>query len=71
MLTQPFFFLGDIALRFLDYCKNVHNDNTATVQLVDINPHMLGEGEKRFQKTPYANSKTSLDKGLHETKICY
>lgn len=49
--------IGDIALRFLDYCKNVHHDNTATVKLVDINPHMLGEGEKRFQKTPYAHSK--------------
>lgn len=49
--------IGDIALRFLDYCKNVHHDNTATVKLVDINPHMLGEGEKRFKTTPYANSK--------------
>ncbi|GAN08311.1 conserved hypothetical protein [Mucor ambiguus] len=47
---------GDIALKFLDYCKNVHHDNTATVKLVDINAHMLGEGEKRFQKTPYAHT---------------
>ncbi|KAI9283319.1 UbiE/COQ5 methyltransferase [Sporodiniella umbellata] len=47
---------GDIALRFLDYCKNVHRDNTATVKLVDINPHMLGEGEKRFKTTAYAHT---------------
>ncbi|KAL9536768.1 hypothetical protein MBANPS3_012382 [Mucor bainieri] len=47
---------GDIALKFLDYCKNVHHDNTATVKLVDINAHMLREGEKRFQKTPYAHT---------------
>lgn len=52
--------LGDIALKFLDYCKNVHHDNTATVKLVDINAHMLGEGEKRFQKTPYAHSKLKI-----------
>jgi hypothetical protein len=49
--------IGDIGLRFLEYCKNIHHDNTATVKLVDINPHMLGEGEKRFQTTPYAHSK--------------
>jgi 2-methoxy-6-polyprenyl-1,4-benzoquinol methylase len=49
--------IGDIALRFLDYCKNVHQDSTASVTLVDINPHMLGEGEKRFKTTPYAHSK--------------
>ncbi|KAG0741894.1 hypothetical protein G6F57_006870 [Rhizopus arrhizus] len=48
---------GDIALRFLDYCKNVHQDSTASVTLVDINPHMLGEGEKRFKTTPYAHTK--------------
>ncbi|EIE88698.1 hypothetical protein G6F46_006208 [Rhizopus delemar] len=47
---------GDIALRFLNYCKNVHRDNTASVTLVDINPHMLGEGEKRFKTTPYAHT---------------
>ncbi|KAI9481338.1 MAG: UbiE/COQ5 methyltransferase [Benjaminiella poitrasii] len=47
---------GDIALKFLDYCKNIHHDNTATVKLVDINAHMLEEGKKRFQKTQYANT---------------
>lgn len=48
---------GDIALRFLDYCRNVHGDSTASVTMVDINPHMLREGQKRFESTPYAHSK--------------
>ncbi|KAI8968412.1 UbiE/COQ5 methyltransferase [Mycotypha africana] len=39
-----------------EYCKRVHGDNTATVKLVDINEHMLAEGEKRFKKTPFANT---------------
>jgi 2-methoxy-6-polyprenyl-1,4-benzoquinol methylase len=43
-------------MRFLDYCKNIHNDSSATVKLVDINPQMLKVGEQRFQSTPYANS---------------
>ncbi|KAG2175074.1 hypothetical protein INT44_007552 [Umbelopsis vinacea] len=47
---------GDIAMRFLDYCKNIHNDSSATVKLVDINPQMLKVGEQRFQSTPYANT---------------
>ncbi|KAI7852628.1 UbiE/COQ5 methyltransferase [Circinella umbellata] len=47
---------GDIALRFLDYCRNIHQDSTASVTMVDINPHMLEEGKKRFTKTPYANT---------------
>ncbi|KAI8384903.1 UbiE/COQ5 methyltransferase [Radiomyces spectabilis] len=47
---------GDIALRFLDYCQHYHGDSTAQVQMVDINAHMLEEGKKRFQTTPYANT---------------
>ncbi|CAO3675222.1 unnamed protein product [Umbelopsis vinacea] len=47
---------GDIAMRFLDYCKNIHNDSSATVKMIDINPHMLKVGEQRFQSTPYANT---------------
>ncbi|KAF7728811.1 2-hexaprenyl-6-methoxy-1,4-benzoquinone methyltransferase [Apophysomyces ossiformis] len=47
---------GDIALRFLDYCRNIHHDSTAEVTMVDINPHMLEEGKKRFQTSPYANT---------------
>lgn len=48
---------GDIAMRFLDYCRNIHHDNTASVTMVDINAHMLEEGKKRFQSSPYAKSK--------------
>ncbi|KAI9492622.1 UbiE/COQ5 methyltransferase [Zychaea mexicana] len=47
---------GDIAMRFLDYCRNIHQDTTASVTMVDINPHMLEEGKKRFSKSPYANT---------------
>ncbi|KAL1929653.1 hypothetical protein VTP01DRAFT_1791 [Rhizomucor pusillus] len=47
---------GDIALRFLDYCRNIHRDSTASVTMVDINPHMLEEGKKRFMTTPYWNT---------------
>lgn len=53
--------VGDIAMRFLDYCKNIHRDNTSHVTMVDINPHMLEEGKKRFASSPYANSKHSID----------
>ncbi|KAI7885039.1 UbiE/COQ5 methyltransferase [Lichtheimia hyalospora FSU 10163] len=47
---------GDIAMRFLDYCKNIHRDNTSHVTMVDINPHMLEEGKKRFASSQYANT---------------
>ncbi|ORX51993.1 ubiquinone/menaquinone [Hesseltinella vesiculosa] len=47
---------GDIALRFLDYCRNIHHDSSASVTMVDINPHMLEEGKKRFQTSPYAHT---------------
>ncbi|KAG0175428.1 2-hexaprenyl-6-methoxy-1,4-benzoquinone methyltransferase [Apophysomyces sp. BC1015] len=36
--------------------KNIHRDSTAQVTMVDINPHMLEEGKKRFQSSPYANT---------------
>lgn len=52
--------IGDIAMRFLDYCKNIHRDNTSHVTMVDINPHMLEEGKKRFASSPYATSKQSI-----------
>lgn len=48
-------------MRFLDYCKNIHRDNTSHVTMVDINPHMLEEGKKRFAASPYVNSKYSID----------
>ncbi|CAG8467380.1 14023_t:CDS:2 [Acaulospora morrowiae] len=44
---------GDIAMRFLNYCKEIHGDNSAQVTLLDINPHMLNVGKKRFSMTPY------------------
>ncbi|KAJ2079516.1 2-hexaprenyl-6-methoxy-1,4-benzoquinone methyltransferase [Coemansia sp. RSA 988] len=39
---------GDIAHRFLDYQDNINCDSTSTVHMVDINPDMLREGERRF-----------------------
>ena len=48
-------------MRFLDYCKNIHRDNTSHVTMVDINPHMLEEGKKRFASSQYANSTYSSD----------
>ncbi|ORY05444.1 ubiquinone/menaquinone [Basidiobolus meristosporus CBS 931.73] len=47
---------GDIAMRFLNYCKEVHGDKTASVTMMDINPNMLKVGEERFQQTPYHGS---------------
>jgi len=47
---------GDIAMRFLDYCKETHGDNSAQVTIFDINPNMLEVGKERFSKTPYHNS---------------
>ncbi|KAJ2705666.1 2-hexaprenyl-6-methoxy-1,4-benzoquinone methyltransferase [Coemansia sp. IMI 203386] len=38
---------GDIAQRFLTYQDN-QGDSSSSVHMVDINPEMLGEGEKRF-----------------------
>ena len=58
------YIIGDIALRFLDYCRNIHQDSTASVTMVDINPHMLEEGKKRFTKTPYANSKSGEEEDI-------
>ncbi|KAF9135005.1 2-hexaprenyl-6-methoxy-1,4-benzoquinone methyltransferase [Mortierella sp. 14UC] len=47
---------GDIAMRFLDYCKETHGDNSAQVTVFDINPNMLEVGKERFTKTPYHNT---------------
>lgn len=51
---------GDIALRILDHAKDKKADRDITVDVVDINPNMLKEGEKRFRKTMYHNSESSL-----------
>ncbi|RIA86429.1 ubiE/COQ5 methyltransferase family-domain-containing protein [Glomus cerebriforme] len=47
---------GDIAMGFLNYCKEIHGDTSAQVTLLDINPKMLEVGRQRFAKTPYHNT---------------
>ncbi|ORX80951.1 hypothetical protein K493DRAFT_362035 [Basidiobolus meristosporus CBS 931.73] len=47
---------GDIALRFLDYCRDHHKDYTAHVTVLDINPEMLKYGRQRFGMTNYFNT---------------
>ncbi|CAG8683445.1 3565_t:CDS:2 [Dentiscutata erythropus] len=44
---------GDIAMGFLNYCKEIHGDTSAQVTLLDINPEMVDVGRERFKKTPY------------------
>uniref|UniRef100_A0A060T5I9 2-methoxy-6-polyprenyl-1,4-benzoquinol methylase, mitochondrial n=1 Tax=Blastobotrys adeninivorans TaxID=409370 RepID=A0A060T5I9_BLAAD len=38
---------GDIAFRIMDHGLRFHGDNVSKMNVVDINPEMLGEGEKR------------------------
>ncbi|CCD24850.1 2-hexaprenyl-6-methoxy-1,4-benzoquinone methyltransferase NDAI_0E00340 [Naumovozyma dairenensis CBS 421] len=38
---------GDIAFGILDYAKEKYHDQVSTMDIVDINPDMLKEGEKR------------------------
>lgn len=47
---------GDIALRMLDWARENYADRETKVEVVDINPEMLREGERRFKKTMYYNS---------------
>lgn len=47
---------GDIALRLLDHARQKHSDRETTVDVVDINPNMLKEGQRRFKQTMYHNS---------------
>ncbi|PIA13409.1 UbiE/COQ5 methyltransferase [Coemansia reversa NRRL 1564] len=44
---------GDIAHRFLNYQDNINCDSTSTVHMVDINPDMLREGERRFSDSKW------------------
>lgn len=46
---------GDIAFGLLDHAKARFNDTKSTMTIVDINPDMLAEGEKRILKTEYKN----------------
>ncbi|CCO26304.1 Cullin-1 Short=CUL-1 [Rhizoctonia solani AG-1 IB] len=47
---------GDIALRMLDSARERWADRETSVRLLDINPDMLAEGQKRFNKTMYHNT---------------
>ncbi|KAI9482392.1 UbiE/COQ5 methyltransferase [Coemansia mojavensis] len=44
---------GDITQRFLEYQDNINGDSTSTVHMVDINPDMLREGERRFASSKW------------------
>ncbi|KAJ2483473.1 2-hexaprenyl-6-methoxy-1,4-benzoquinone methyltransferase [Coemansia sp. RSA 2320] len=44
---------GDIAQRFLEYQDKVNGDSTSSVHMVDINPEMLAEGERRFSASDW------------------
>ncbi|EGN92128.1 hypothetical protein SERLA73DRAFT_117746 [Serpula lacrymans var. lacrymans S7.3] len=47
---------GDIALRILDHARESYADRETTVDVLDINAHMLKEGFTRFKKTMYHNT---------------
>lgn len=47
---------GDIALRLLDHARTKHLDRETRVTVLDINPSMLVEGQKRFKETMYWNT---------------
>lgn len=46
---------GDIAFGLLDHAKAKFNDTKSTMTVVDINPDMLREGEKRCSENHYKN----------------
>ena len=47
---------ADIALRILDFSREKYACRETTVDIVDINGHMLKEGYNKFKKTMYHNS---------------
>ncbi|CAD7066870.1 unnamed protein product [Tilletia caries] len=47
---------GDIALRLLDHARETHGDRDIKVTMLDINPKMLWEGQRRIKKTMYWNT---------------
>lgn len=47
---------GDIALRLLDHARTQHLDRETRVTVLDINPQMLIEGQKRLKETMYWNT---------------
>lgn len=46
---------GDITQRFLEYQDQTNADRESTVQMVDINPEMLAQGEQRFKGSQWAD----------------
>ncbi|KAK0528806.1 2-hexaprenyl-6-methoxy-1,4-benzoquinone methyltransferase [Tilletia horrida] len=47
---------GDIALRILDHAREKYGDRELKVTMLDINPKMLWEGQRRVKKTMYWNT---------------
>lgn len=47
---------GDIALRILDHARTAHFDRETQVIVLDINPKMLVEGQKRIKQSMYWNT---------------
>ena len=59
---------GDIALRILDHARTKHYDRETHVTVLDINPSMLLEGQKRFKQTMYwGGPQVSFQLGNAET----
>ncbi|KAJ1670865.1 2-hexaprenyl-6-methoxy-1,4-benzoquinone methyltransferase, partial [Coemansia sp. RSA 25] len=46
---------GDIAQRFLEYQDRMNGDSSSSVHMIDINPEMLAEGERRFRESAWAS----------------
>ena len=56
---------ANISLRILDHARKEYGDRETTVDIVDINTHMLREGIKKIEKTIYHNSRSVA--GVRET----
>lgn len=44
---------ADIALRILDHARVVHSNRETRVTIIDINPEMLAEGQKKVNRSIY------------------
>ncbi|KAH9459047.1 hypothetical protein Pst134EA_019197 [Puccinia striiformis f. sp. tritici] len=47
---------ADIGLRILDHARLQHSDRNTKVTILDINPNMLQEGQKKVNQTMYHNT---------------
>lgn len=47
---------ADIAIRILDHARLIHSDRRTKVTILDINPEMLKEGERKINQTMYYNT---------------